>query len=106
MSCCDGGRVVDVSKTSFGRPRRQADGSMLYKKRGVEPPPDLDGYNRDPQNFWRFIPKWNQCDFRNQTEFVRRCGSIGLISLCTHPEGQGKEVTYTVCAKCPLTKTK
>lgn len=94
---------------NFGRARQQPDGSILYVKRGPEPPPDLDGYKRDPRNFWRFTPLWMQCDYRLQNQYLKACGAIGILSICQNPDGpreNQREVDFNVCSACQLCKQK
>lgn len=95
--------------TNFGRARHQPDGSIQYVKRGPEPPPDLDGYKRDPRNFWRFVPQWQACQHRLQNQFLKSCGAIGLLTICRHPDGpkeNRREVNFNICSTCPLSKVK
>lgn len=92
---------------SFGRPRQQADGSILYQKKGIEPPPDLDGFKRDPKNHWRFLPMWSACKYRFQNQHMKACGAISILSICQHPDGpkeNRQEVDFKICSTCPLSK--
>ena len=44
----------------FTRPIFEPDGAITYPKREEdwEPPKDINGYVRDPNNAWRFLPLW------------------------------------------------
>lgn len=91
------------------RPRILQGGFIAYPRKGVEPPPDIEGYVRDPQDSYRFIPKWFQCDFRIQSQYVKSCGNVTIKSFCSHqesPVGQGNEVELPVCQACTLCKTR
>lgn len=88
-----------------GRARTQRDGSIVYIKKGDEPPPDLDGYKRDPNNLWRFFPLWKTCSHRLQNQYLKPCGALGILSFCRHPDGpteNRREVSYDICSKCTL----
>lgn len=101
-------RGVAMAQT-FGRARVMPDKTIVYPKKGVEPPPDLDGYKRDPGNKWRFIPLWGACEYRYQNQFLKACGAIGILSICTHPDGpkeNKREVNLKTCEQCPLSKVK
>lgn len=108
--CKDCEKKADNSMAlGFGRARFQPDGSVIYPKKGNEPPPDLDGFERDPGNAWRFKPLWKSCAHRMQNQYLKSCGALGIISFCTHPDGptdNQREVDYDVCSQCPLMKTK
>lgn len=91
------------------RPRILPDKSIVYPTKGVEPPPDVEGYVRDPQNSFRFIPKWFSCDYRVQSQFIKSCGNVTIKAFCGHPDspvGQGNEVTLPICESCTLCKSK
>ena len=44
----------------FARPLFEPDGAITYPKREEdwEPPKNINGYVRDPNNAWRFLPLW------------------------------------------------
>lgn len=89
------------------RPRIMPDKTIVYPRRGTEPPPDVQGYVRAPGDPWKFIPKWGGCDYRVQNQHVKPCGAITIKAFCGHPEspvGQGNEVTLQICESCPLNK--
>ena len=96
-------------KKEFGKARRQPDGSVMYVKKGQEPPPDLDGFSRDPQNPWRFIPLWQACDWRYQTQYLKQCGALAVRTTCRNPDGptgKGQVVEFNHCQACQLCKIK
>lgn len=108
MGCGCTERDLRMAKL-FGRARFQPDGSLMYPKKGLEPPPDIDGYKRDPQNHWRFLSVWSACAWRVQNQYLKPCGAIGVLSICTNPEGPKEnrmEVTHTQCSTCLLAKYK
>jgi hypothetical protein len=76
-------------KKTFGRARILKDGSVVYAKKGWEPPPDLPGFVRDKGDPWRFLPLWPPCRFRIQTQHVKKCGAISVLTVCN-------------CKECPL----
>ncbi len=86
-----GKRRPQVAEKSFGRARIQADGSVQYPKKGAEPPPPLHGYQRDPGNEWRFVPRWPKCEHRSQVTRFKPCGAIDVVTRC-------------MCSACPLFK--
>ena len=78
----DGGDGEVHETKSFGTPRTQRDGSITYPKKGWEPPPEIEGYTRDPRNKWRFIRKWLPCKSRQETKLTKPCGAIQIVALC------------------------
>lgn len=80
------------------------DKSVIYAKSGFEPPPELDGYERDPNNAWRFIPKWPECKKRIQTPLVKQCGAVTILSVCAHSNCPLKQLQVKVsdCQGCPF----
>lgn len=90
---------------AFGTPRILAGGIVEYPRKGAEPPPDIQGYMRDPSNNWKFHPMWSQCKYRSQNQHLKQCGSMTIISKCGHeqaPNGTGQDVTYNDCCNCTL----
>jgi hypothetical protein len=79
------------AERSFGRARIMADKSVVYPKKGFEPPPPLEGYERDVGNAWRFIPLWPACKHRTQVIGHKPCGALSIVTRC-------------MCAECPLFK--
>lgn len=96
-----------------GRDRQfhvEEDGTIVYKREEGEwePPLDINGYQRDPQNEWRFTPLWKPCALRHLAAVrYASCGCIGVIMRCNHPEAChfGIRVTHTDCDECPHRKT-
>lgn len=84
--------------------KKMPDGSFEYAKTGFEPPPELEGFTRDPENAWRFIPQFLPCKKRIQTQFVKQCGAITVLSICTHSKCELRqgEVKVSDCQGCPL----
>lgn len=75
-----------------------------YEKKGWEPPAEIQGYQRDPENKWRFLSIWPKCKFRlpgftslmcGKIKARPRCGCLGcpLVSQI---------VTLEDCQKCTL----
>jgi hypothetical protein len=93
-----------------GRDRKvrfEADGTIVYEKEQGhwEPPRDINGYQRDPENSWRFIPLWKPCALRHQVGVrYANCGCINIIMRCGHPKCPkfGDRVSHTDCADCLL----
>jgi hypothetical protein len=85
----------------------EKDGSILYtQEEGVwEPPRDMDGYRRDPNNSWRFIPLvWPDCVGRHVAFFQRKnCGCLGTTITCNNEKSESykQRVTVDICEKCP-----
>ncbi len=92
-----------------GRDRKarfEEDGSIVYEKGEGEwePPRNVNGYVRDPQNPWRLLPLWLPCRLRMATAFrTAACGCIGLHMRCNQPQAPmfGQQVPYTTCKTCP-----
>ena len=84
------------------RYRKMSNGDIQYIKNGVEPPPEIDGYIRDPRDYWLFHPGWVECRFRNQREVTKPCGAIRIKSTCSHQDGPKPETSYHQCAACVL----
>ena len=81
----------------------EPDGSIIYDKDGWEPPRDIDGYTRDPQNAWRFLPLWPVCRLRLATGVrLANCGCVGVIMRCNDPRSPvfGQQAAYNQCAGC------
>jgi hypothetical protein len=77
-----------------GRDRKvqfQDDGTIVYAKEegDWEPPREINGYSRNPQDPWTFYPLWPEC-MRQYGIAVRKpaCGCIDIVMRCT-------------CAECP-----
>lgn len=96
--------LLPPHKAGFDRRVRfEEDGSIVYDRDDPEPPADINGYLRDPDNDYRFISQWLPCSLR-YTQIVRqaRCGCINLITRCNNPEAPKfkDRVKHTHCADC------
>lgn len=89
---------------SFKGARVMEDKSILFAKseKDWEPPPEPEGYTRDPENPWRFLPAWPECKKRLQTPFVKPCGAIRILTICNCPGCplRREEVTVAQCESC------
>ncbi len=90
-----------------GRDRKiyfEPDGVIVYSTEdegGWELPREIDGYRRDANNAYRFIPLWQPCKWRlAQGMRTPACGCINVLLQCIHPEVT-KGVRYTECENCP-----
>jgi hypothetical protein len=85
----------------------EKDGSILYTQEDGEwePPRDIDGFKRDPENPWRFIPLvWPDCVGRHVEFFQRKsCGCLGTTITCNNEKSEyyKQKVTVDTCEKCP-----
>lgn len=77
--------------------RKQADGSLIAPSRG-RPPDPPEGYVRDLQNSFRFIPVLIDCKYRTQKE-KPNCGNCKnmLYPYCSR---NGKFINAEDCLKC------
>jgi hypothetical protein len=81
------------------------DGSVTYAKGDQwEPPREPNGYTRDPENAWRFIPIiWPACTLRTtKTLLKKNCGCWDFDVRCTCAECSlnTQPVTHLDCEKC------
>ena len=75
----------------------------LTTRRSSEPPRDIDGYQRDPTNAWRFLPLWPVCPMRLATGVrLLNYGCVGVIMRCNHPQAStfSQQVSYPQCETC------
>ena len=90
------------------RPRKLIDGSIMYPKRGWEPPPPIPGYTRksnDPRSAdaWVFIPDWNSCEYRKEYIVQRKgCRCETLVYKCQQESQIGLQVNTDICETCKL----
>lgn len=98
---------VGMPAKSFGRVRMFPGGIVEYAKKGWEPPPDLDGYERDPGNAWRFLPKWTPCKKRIQTVSMKSCGAMSVLTVCANDKCPLKQqqVSFAQCSACQFRVT-
>jgi len=103
--------VIDTSPIPAANPSYrpfivEKDGSILYTKESDdwEPPRDIDGYTRDPENPWRFKPIiWPDCIGRHTKYFQRKnCGCLGSTITCQNEKSEHyeKKVTVDICEQC------
>lgn len=106
-------RLSDLDKTLppfvEGRDRPlhiEPDGTIVYDKRAGdwEPPRDIDGYQRDPNDPFIFHPLWKSCALRLQVGVrLANCGCIQVRMRCNNPAAElGKNVKYTDCEACKV----
>ncbi len=98
---------VKVAERTFKPPIFHDDGSIEYIKAegDWEPPRDINGYARDPNNKWLFHPLWPVCGLRYQMAFLKaNCGCIDVIMRCNNPQSPefGARLAHETCAKCPV----
>jgi hypothetical protein len=96
---------TEVTAMTISRPRIMRDGSLIYPKKGWEPPPVPDGFTRKTTNLrssdaWVFLPKFKTCEHRVFKEGHKQ--SCGCISLLLHCNKSGKlvQITEGQCMKC------
>jgi hypothetical protein len=92
---------------TFRRPVFESDGSIVYPKEDGdwEPPQNINGYARDPENKWRFLPLWLPCQLRIQSAFLKaNCGCIDIIMRCNNPQATtfGQRLSAAACENCPV----
>jgi hypothetical protein len=103
-NCEKQGSAPMATQKTFARGRFMADGSLVYPKKGFEPPPPVEGYERDKGNAWRFIPLWPDCQTRVRMLKMKKCGAYNVIMACTNTqcEHNQNQVTLQICQSCPL----
>lgn len=88
-------------------PRILPNGVAVFPKKGLTPPPSMEGYQRKSPNLkssdaWVFIPLWSDCPFRAQ-KFVQResgCRCVKIVMSCNHNPNQ--PLTLQACQNCTL----
>ena len=102
--------IILLPPYKAGRDRKvqiEPDGTILYEidDKWPEPPKDITGYERDPNNPLRFTSKWLPCHYRiaNAVRFAN-CGCLGIISRCNCPQAAkfADRVDDIICAACPV----
>ena len=69
-----------------------------------EPPQNINGYVRDPNNQWRFLPLWLPCTYgcrppsQGQLRLHRHHHAVQQSASATF----GQRVPYTTCETCPV----
>lgn len=96
----------DGEERTFQRPVFGPDGTIRYPKRDGdwEPPQEPNGYRRDPNNPWHFLPLWPVCGLRLAQGFIKvACGCLGINMRCNQPKAStfGQQIAHTDCEKCP-----
>ena len=96
----------DGKERTFVRPVFEPDGAITYPKQegDWEPPRNINGYVRDPENAWRFLPLWLPCTLRHQMAFLKaNCGCIDIIMRCNNPQAPAysHRLDDTACKQCP-----
>lgn len=92
---------------TYSLPKVHDDGSIEYAPVDAKPPPEPNGYQRDPQNPWLFRPQWLECQLRMAG--VRRdskAGTIDVKMVCNNPEVPQfmRFVKTADCAACTQRK--
>jgi len=72
---------------THARPRIFADGTLVYPKRGWEPPPVPAGYRRKVSNLrspdaWIFLPVLEACEHREKSITYAACGAAQIKYHC------------------------
>lgn len=72
---------------THGRPRFMADGTIVYPKRGWEPPPIPAGYRRKSDNLrsadaWIMLPVLPDCQQRQIITKETPCGAVKITYRC------------------------
>jgi len=96
-----------IADRTFKPPTFHDDGSIEYPKgeKDWEPPRDINGYVRDPDNKWLFHPLWPVCGLRHQMAFLKaNCGCIDVVMRCNNPQAPefGQRVAHDTCINCPV----
>ncbi len=90
----------------YTRPRIFPDGTIIYPRRGWEPPPPIPGYIRKGNNprspdAWTFLPLWSACPHRIEKVKKREnCQCLMIYHVCDLNEDI--PVTTQLCSNCPL----
>lgn len=98
-------RLLTTSKVNV-----EKDNSLIFEHDSDEwePPKDIEGYERDPNNLWRFISSWAVCCHREVTGYqLHDCGCVHLDIMCRHPnvDTTNQRVKLQQCKQCLKRKT-
>jgi len=80
--------------------------TIVYERNGdkfEEPPKDINGYERDPNDPYRFVSLWPACIFWHATAVrLVLCGCINVLTRCNNPQAPlfGHRVAHTQCQAC------
>ena len=96
-----------LPNTLYELPYITDDGTIIYTKTNANqtPPPEINGYSRDPDDLWCFHPLWPECAMRiHGLTRKRHTGAINIVMLCNHPESpqQSQRLTHHDCLNCSL----
>lgn len=75
-------------EVTHARPRVFEDGTIVYPKRGWEPPPVPEGYRRKTGDLrspdaWVFLPVLDACTHRTKKINYSACGAAQVTYHCT-----------------------
>ena len=77
-------------------------GAIVYENNG-DPPLEINGYQRDLENPFRFTSLWPECSLRHGVgvRYVK-CGCINVIMRCNNPASPNfaDRVKHTECQQC------
>lgn len=90
---------------TYSKPSIDSEGVITYTPNGDVPPPGINGYVRDQDDKWKFLPLWPECITRQPT--LRQNTSKGILNVimtCKNPScGKlNKQVNSYTCTACPL----
>ena len=90
----------------FERPTINDDGSIAYQRQDGAIPDEIDGFQRDPENAFRFVPMWESCKLRALGTRAKENGCIDIAAACNNPEAKqfGRPVKCVECQVCPVRK--
>ncbi len=88
----------------FEQPVIQPDGRLVYKKTGWEAPQCPEGYHRDPNDTWAFIPEWQPCVDRTFDNTMKPCGYVTIHAKCNSDTSGFKNqlIPFVACQNCPV----
>ena len=73
-------------------------GRKIFAHKG-DPPPDEDGYERDPGDPYILIPKFIECKHRKFSQRILPCGKINQFYYCNE---FNMVVLPSICNRCPV----
>jgi hypothetical protein len=87
----------------------ESNGTIVYEREEGfdEDPRDINGYQRDPNNPYRFIPLWPKCFMRHSVGIqYPLCGCLDIIMRCNNPDAKKFQdrVKLEDCQSCPVRK--
>ncbi len=90
-----------VTNDSNRSPKLHPDGVIEFFK---EPIPVIEGYDTDPYEPMKLIPKGSGCAYRITGILMQKNGTHIPHHVCRHSkcEHKGKPVTFDICDSCPL----